>query len=272
MAGEEVRRRVRLDHRPGRVRRPRPARRVREGVERARVAVPGAQPVCVHDRIGMVAPTILAHGSDAAKQTLPHQDVPRRHRRLPAVQRARRRQRPGQPADQGRARRRRVGHHRPEGVDLRRPLQRHRRDHRPHRSRPAEAQGPDRVHRRHEGTRRRGAAAAADDRRRQLQRGVLQRGPRARRRSTRRPQQRLERRADDADERARRDRRRRRRGRRASTCYARVIEMVRHFGLGDDPVVRDQPRRPHHPRPGVRATTTSGRWTRSRPASCRARR
>ena len=30
--------------------------------------------------------------------------------------------------------------------------------------------------------------------------------------------------------------------------------------------------RPHHPRPGRRATTTSGRWTRSRPGSCRARR
>jgi hypothetical protein len=62
---------------------------------------------------------------------VPEEDVPRRPRRLPAVQRARRRQRPRQPADQGRARRRRVDHHRPEGVDLRRPVQRHRRGHLP---------------------------------------------------------------------------------------------------------------------------------------------
>ena len=51
--------------------------------------------------------------------------------------------------------------------------------------RPAEAQGPDRVHRRHEGARRRGAPASPDDRRRELQRGLLQRGPRAGRRPPR---------------------------------------------------------------------------------------
>ena len=59
--------------------------------------------------------------------------------------------------------------------------------------------------------------AAPDDRRRQLQRGVLQRGPGARRPPPRRRQQRLERRADDADERAGGDRRRRRR-RAAAAC------------------------------------------------------
>ena len=116
--------------------------------------------------LGMVAPTILAHATDHVKERVPPEHVPRRHRRLPAVQRARRRLRPRRPADQGRARRRRVGHHRPEGVDLGRAVQRHRRDHLPHRPRPAQAQGPHRLRRRHAGARRRGAAAAPDDRRR----------------------------------------------------------------------------------------------------------
>ena len=49
--------------------------------------------------LGMVAPTILAHATDTAKDAYLQGDVPRRHRRLPAVQRARRRQRPRQPAD-----------------------------------------------------------------------------------------------------------------------------------------------------------------------------
>ena len=53
--------------------------------------------------------------------------------------------------------------------------------------------------------------------------------------------------------------------------YARVIEMVRHLGLDDDPLMRDRARRPliHDV---SSATTTSGRWTRSRPGSCPARR
>ena len=54
--------------------------------------------------------------------------------------------------------------------------------------------------------------------------------------------------------------------------YARAIEMVRHFGLGRRSGGSRPPRRPDHPRSRYRATTTSGRWTRSRPGSCRARR
>ena len=115
--------------------------------------------------LGMVAPTILAHATDTAKERVPQGAVPRRHRRLPAVQRARRRLRPRRPPDQGRARRRRVGPHRSEGLDLGRAVQRHRRDHLPHRPRPAQAQGPHRLRRRHAGAGRRGAAAAPDDRR-----------------------------------------------------------------------------------------------------------
>ena len=41
--------------------------------------------------LGMVAPTILAHGTDDGQGHVPEGAVPRRHRRLPAVQRARRR-------------------------------------------------------------------------------------------------------------------------------------------------------------------------------------
>ena len=159
--------------------------------------------------LGMVAPTILAHATDTAKDAYLRQAVPRRHRRLPAVQRARRRLRPRHPADQGRARRRRVDHHRPEGVDVGRAVLRHRRDHLPHRPRPAQAQGPHRLHRRHEGARRRGAAAAPDDRRRVVQRGVLQRGAGARRPPPRRRQPGLDRRPHHAHERAGVDRRRR---------------------------------------------------------------
>ena len=67
---------------------------------------------------------------------------------------------PTSPASQthGRARRRRVDHHRPEGVDVGRAVHRHRRDHLPHRPRPAQAQGPHRLRRRHARARRRGAA------------------------------------------------------------------------------------------------------------------
>ena len=93
-------------------------------------------------------------------------------------------------------------HHRPEGLDVGRPVQRHRRDHRPHRSRPAQAQGPHRLRRRHEGPRRRDPPAAPDDRRGQLQRGLLHRRAGARQPPPRRRQQRLERRPDHADERA----------------------------------------------------------------------
>ena len=53
---------------------------------------------------GMVAPTILAHATDEVKDLYLAEALPGRHRRLPAVQRAGRRLRPGRPADQGGAR------------------------------------------------------------------------------------------------------------------------------------------------------------------------
>ena len=83
----------------------------------------------------------------------------------------------------------------------------------------------------------------------------------------RRRQQRLERRPHHADERARRDRRRRRRRRRrpADTASSRWTQA---FGLADDPLVRQELADLVIHARGCRATTTSGRWTRSVPASC----
>ena len=59
--------------------------------------------------LGMVAPTILAHAIPDGAGALPAPPVSRRHHRLPAVLRARRRLRPGRDPDPRRARRRRVG-------------------------------------------------------------------------------------------------------------------------------------------------------------------
>ncbi len=106
---------------------------------------------------------------------LPPQDVAGRHRGLPAVQRAVLRLRPRLAPDPGRAGRRRMGDQRPEGVDVRCPGVGHRRDHLPHRPRPAQAPGPHRLRRRHARTRRGGPSPAPDDRRCLVQRGVLHR-------------------------------------------------------------------------------------------------
>ena len=52
--------------------------------------------------LGMVAPTILAHATDTVRDAYLTQALPGRSRRLPALQRARRRLGPGRPADRGR--------------------------------------------------------------------------------------------------------------------------------------------------------------------------
>ncbi len=130
--------------------------------------------------LGMVAPTILAHATDEVKAGLPAQDAPRRHRGLPALQRAGRRLGPRLAPDPGGAGRRRVGHHRSEGVDLGCAALRHRGDHLPDRPRPPQAPGPHRVRGRHARPGRRGPPAPSDDRRRVVQRGVLHRRPGAR--------------------------------------------------------------------------------------------
>ena len=54
--------------------------------------------------------------------------------------------------------------------------------------------------------------------------------------------------------------------------FARLLEMVKHYGLDTDPLVRQSMAELYTPKPGRRRTRTSGRWTASRPGSCRARR
>ena len=152
--------------------------------------------------LGMVAPTILAHATEKVKDLYLAKLYRGRPRGLAAVQRARRRLRPGRPPDQGRPRRRRVDRQRPEGLDLRRPLQRHRRGHLPDRPGSAQAPGPHRLRGRHAGPRCGDPAAAPDDRRRVLQRGLLHRRPHPRRPPPRRRRPGLGRRPDHPDERA----------------------------------------------------------------------
>ena len=199
---EGVRRRLRLDHRPdeyGGAALPTDYDRALPR-DRRSLRDPVAEPVRHRARHGRADDPRPRDPRGA--RALPAVDVARRHRRVPAVLRADRRLRPRRDPDQGRARRRRVDRHRPEGVDLRRAVLRHRRDHHPHVTGQAQAQGPDDVPRRHARPGDRGAAAAPDDRRRVVQRGVLRRGARARLAPARRRRRRLDRRAHHADERA----------------------------------------------------------------------
>ena len=142
----------------------------------------------------------------AGAAAAPH--VHRRGRLVPAVQRAGRRLRPGRPGHQGGARRRRVGDHRPEGVEHAGPHRRPGHARGPHRSRCAQAQGPHLLRPRHARARRRGPAAAPDHRRGRVQRGLHDRGPRARRRPHRRRRRGLAGGHDHAHERAHHHRRR----------------------------------------------------------------
>ena len=117
----------------------------------SRYEIPNQGPYLIG--LGMIAPTILAHAVEATKQrylrALWRGDLiacqlfsePGAGSDLASLQIARR------------ARRRRVGGLRSEGVDLGCPVLRHRRGHRPHGPRPAQAQGPHRVHRRHDAPR-----------------------------------------------------------------------------------------------------------------------
>ena len=79
-------------------------------------------------------PTILHAGTRGAAGALPVRPAVGRGDLVPAVQRARRRQRPGgNLTHAGRARRRRVGRERPEDLDVARPARPLRHPHRPHR-------------------------------------------------------------------------------------------------------------------------------------------
>ena len=176
--------------------------------------------------------------ADDVQERVPARDVPRRHRRLPAVQRAGRRLRPGRrcrrrpsaTATSGSITGQKVWTSGAQYSDIGEIICRTDPD-------LPEAQGPHRLRRRHAGARRRGAPAAPDDRRRDVQRGVLQRGARPRRPPPRRRQPGLDRRPHHAHERAGVDRRRRRRRRLGLANGTRLIEMLRHFGLDHDPIV-----------------------------------
>ena len=179
-AAAAVRRRVRVDRRPGRVRRPRPEPRARPRLPGARGELRAARPVDPHDR-GRVRRARAARVRDArAPGRVPPEAVPRRPDHVPAVQRAERGVRSRVRAHARRARRRRVGDHRAEGVDVERARRRRRARGVPHRSRRPQAPGSHHVPRRHARAGGRGAAAAPDDGQRQLQRGVPHRraGPR----------------------------------------------------------------------------------------------
>ena len=69
-----------------------------------------------------IIPSIVAYGTDDTAAALPAADVPRRDDLVPAVLRAGRGFRPGQPDHQGHQGRRRLAHHRPEDLDHRRAV------------------------------------------------------------------------------------------------------------------------------------------------------
>ena len=156
--------------------------------------------------VGMLGPTIIAHGTDEQKQRylgpMLHGDEvwcqlfsePAAGSDLAGIQ-SRAKQDDGGWVAQ-----------RAEGVDDQRAVLRLRPAARPHRPRRAQAQGPDDVHRPDGRRGRHGARPAADHRRRRVQRGVLRRRQARRRRRRRRRRQRLGHRADDAHVRAPDDR------------------------------------------------------------------
>ena len=153
--------------------------------------------------IGWAGPTLLVAGTEAQQQGVAARH-PRRLRDLvPAVQRARSRERPRVAADPRGARRRGVRRERAEGVDDARARRAVRDPARAHRPRRARAGGHHLLRRRHALAGHRGAAARADDRHARVQRGVLHRRARARRERGRHRARRLAAREGHARQRAR---------------------------------------------------------------------
>ena len=181
-----------------------PIEQVIANQEIGKAGVPGILDVI---GVGMLGPTLIAHGIRRAEAALPRPDAPRRRGLVPALLRAGRRLGPRRGADARQAQRRRqLGAQRAEGVDDERAVRRLRPAPRPHRPRAAQAQGPHDV-RAADGRRgRHDARAAPDLRRGRVQRGLLRRRPARRRRGRRPGQRRLAHGADDADVRARDDR------------------------------------------------------------------
>ena len=116
----------------------------------------------------------------------PQTDLHRRGLVVSALQRARRRFRPGRPRHPGGTRRRRVGGVRAEGLEHPRPRGGPGHARGPDRSRGSEAQGTHLLRVGHAPPRRRRPSAPSDDRRSGVQRGVPDRGAGLRCRSRRR--------------------------------------------------------------------------------------
>ena len=154
--------------------------------------------------INLVGPTLLAHGTPEQKQRWLAEILPARRAVVPAVQRARRRQRPRRRvATSGRAHRRRLDPQRPEGLDELRAVRRLGPVPRPHQPRRAQAAGHLRL--RSSTCASPGVEvrpAAPDHRRGRVQRGVLRRRVRPRRPADRPGRRGLARRQLDADPRA----------------------------------------------------------------------
>ena len=121
---------------------------------------------------------------------------------VPALQRAWRRLRPGRAQHKGRARRGRLRAQRAEGVDVAGARGRLRHLPRPLRPRRPQARRHHLLHRRHARRGHRHPAAARAHRRRHVQRGVLQRRVRPRRRRDRCPRRRMAHRPHHAGQRA----------------------------------------------------------------------
>ena len=176
--------------------------------EIGRAGVPGIFDVI---GVGMLGPTIIAHGDEDQKQRhigsmLAADEVWCQLFSEPAAGS----DLAGNPVARAAGGGRRLAAVRPEGVDHERAARGLRPAAGAHRRRRAQAQGPDDVHRADGRRGRHRAPAAADLRRGALQRGVLRRRAAAARQRGRARQRRLGRRDDHADVRARGDRPRRR--------------------------------------------------------------
>ena len=163
----------------------------------------------------LAAGAILAFGSEQQRQRYLPRDPLGRGAVVPAVQRARRGQRPGQPEDPGGARRRRLRGQRAEGVDHQRPPRRSRLPAGAHQPRRRQAGRHHRVRPRHADAGRRRPAAARDHRDQRLQRGLPRQRAHPGRPGDRRGRQRLA-----GRQRQPRPRAQRRRGARGGTLRA----------------------------------------------------
>ncbi len=172
VAAGALRRGLRLAQRSRRVRRGGPVRRARARLPAAGAGarVPAAAPLRHRARHGRAHDRCLRHRR--RQGPLPARDAPRRHRRVPAVQRARRGLRPRLDLDRGGPRLRRLAGQRPEGLELGGSPERRGPAGVPHRRTRAAAPQPDRVRAAHALAWGHRAPDPSDDRRGLVQRGV----------------------------------------------------------------------------------------------------